>query len=203
MGRDKGTSHFTVADRFGNVVCWTTTLNSLFGSRVIVPGTGTFLNDQLCDFVPRATDPATGKRYANAAEGGKKPRRTAIGDEDKKSLGGKRALSSQAPTIVIDAKTKLPILGLGSPGGASIISGVLNVMVGVVDMNKSAQEAVDAPRALAQNSAPCTIESWGQNNLTSTSDHLNAKNYSWKLEAHPPPYTETVPKGDGGFHHFG
>ena len=201
--RDKGTSHFTVADRAGNVVCWTTTLNSIFGSRVIVPGTGTFLNDQLCDFVPRSNDPVTGKKYANAGEGGKRPRRTALGEEDKKSLGGKRALSSQAPTIVLDAKTKLPILALGSPGGSSIISGVLNVMIGVLDMKKSAQNAVDAPRSLAQNAAPATIESWGDNNLTSTMQHLNAKNYSWQLEANPPPYTETDPKGDGGYHHFG
>ena len=135
------------ADRSGNVVCWTTTLNSIFGSRVIVPGTGTFLNDQLCDFVPRSTDPVTGKRYANAGEGGKRPRRTAIGEEDRKSLGGKRALSSQAPTIVLDAKTKLPVLALGSPGGSSIISGVLNVMIGVLDMKR-------APRMLSMRLDP-------------------------------------------------
>ena len=119
------------------------------------------MNDQLCDFEPQAVDPVSGLRFANAPEGGKQPRRTALG-EDRDSLGGKRALSSQAPTIVLNT-VGLPVLALGSPGGSCIISAVLSVLHTVIDRGTPVQDATNAARALARNSGPRCLPKTPQN----------------------------------------
>eukprot|EP00479_Gromia_sphaerica_P009896 TRINITY_DN4335_c0_g1_i1.p1 TRINITY_DN4335_c0_g1~~TRINITY_DN4335_c0_g1_i1.p1 ORF type:complete len:206 (+),score=24.97 TRINITY_DN4335_c0_g1_i1:131-748(+) len=73
-----GTTHFTVADRFGNLVSATTTVESGMGSKVVVPGRGFLLNNELTDFQALGFDSA-GRPYANSPEGGKRVRRTALG----------------------------------------------------------------------------------------------------------------------------
>jgi gamma-glutamyltranspeptidase/glutathione hydrolase len=123
------TTHYSVADRHGNAVAVTYTINNLFGIRQIAGDTGFFLNDTMDDFtskpgVANAAGLVQGK--ANAVEPGKRP------------------LSSQTPTIVMrDGK---PFMLTGSPGNATIISTTLQSIVNVVDFGMNVQQAVNAPR---------------------------------------------------------
>ena len=87
-----GTTHFTVADRFGNIVSCTTTVESGMGSAVVVPGRGFLLNNELTDFTELGQEFSTGRLYANRPQGGSRTRRTALG-EDALTVGGKRPLS--------------------------------------------------------------------------------------------------------------
>jgi len=113
----------TVADADGNVVAATQTLNSLFGSKAIVPGTGMLLNNTMALF-----DPHPGHALSAAP--------------------GKRMTSSMAPTIVL--RDGQPALALGLPGGARIFGCVLQALVNVIDHGMSLQEAVEAPRVWTQ-----------------------------------------------------
>jgi gamma-glutamyltranspeptidase/glutathione hydrolase len=116
------TSHFSIVDDEGNVVAMTTTIESAYGSRLMVHGF--LLNNQLTDFtfVPRSeTGPV-----ANRVEPGKRP------------------LSSMSPTIVYDRKGR-PIITVGSPGGPLIISFVAKTLLGLLDWDMSMQEAVARP----------------------------------------------------------
>ena len=123
------TTHFTIADRWGNVVANTYTLNDSYGSRFTIEGAGFLMNDEMDDF---AAKPGTPNRYglvqseANAVQ----PR--------------KRPLSSMTPTIVL--KDGRPWFALGSPGGGIIINAVMQVIINVVDHGMNLQQAVDAPR---------------------------------------------------------
>ena len=117
------TTHVTVADGDGNVVAATQTINSLFGSRATVPGTGMLLNNTMALF-----DPHPG--HALSVE------------------PGKRMTSSMAPTIVF--RDGRPQLALGLPGGARIFPSVLQALVNVIDHGMSLQEAVEAPRIWTQ-----------------------------------------------------
>ncbi|HXY09211.1 MAG TPA: gamma-glutamyltransferase [Terriglobales bacterium] len=123
------TTHYSVVDAEGNAVAVTTTLNDWFGSRVTAPGLGFLLNDEMDDFTVK---PGVG----NGDDLIQAPA-NAIG-------GGKRPLSSMAPTIVLHNGE--PFLVLGSPGSSRIITTVANVLVGVVDYGMNIQEAVNAPR---------------------------------------------------------
>lgn len=129
-GRD--TLHFSVADSRGGAVALSTTLNSLYGAALVAPGTGVLLNNEIDDF-------ALSKGVANQFG--------LVGGEANAVAGGKRPLSSMCPTIVesgtIGAR---PLLILGAPGGATIISSVLQTIVHVIDDGMTLQEAVDAPR---------------------------------------------------------
>jgi gamma-glutamyltranspeptidase / glutathione hydrolase len=117
------TTHVTVADVEGNVVAATQTINSLFGSRAMVPGTGMLLNNTMALF-----DPHPGHALSVAP--------------------GKRMTSSMAPTILLrEGRTWL---ALGLPGGARIFASVLQAIVNVVDHGMSLQEAVEAPRVWTQ-----------------------------------------------------
>lgn len=123
------TTHFTVADRFGNVVSNTYTLNFAYGSGLAVPGTGILLNNEMDDF---SAKPGVPNAYG------------LIGGE-KNSIGpGKRMLSSMTPTIVF--KDKKLFLATGSPGGSRIITSVLQVILNVIDHKMSIREATSAPR---------------------------------------------------------
>ena len=115
------------ADR--NAVSLTYTLEDSYGSKIVVPGAGFLLNNEMGDFNagPGLTD-ATGL----------------IGTEPNLARPGKRMLSSMTPTIV--AKDGRPLLVVGSPGGRTIPSTVLLTCMNVVDFGMNAQEAVDAPR---------------------------------------------------------
>ena len=123
------TTHYSVADGYGNAVAVTYTVNFLFGIRQIAGDTGFFLNDEMDDFtskpgIPNAAGLVQGK--VNQVEPGKRP------------------LSSMTPTIVMhDGK---PLLLTGSPGDATIITTTLQSILNVVDYGMNVQQAVNAPR---------------------------------------------------------
>lgn len=120
------TTNLTVADRWGNVVEYTLTIEQTGGSGIVVPGRGFLLNNELTDFSP-VYDPED----PNRIEPLKRPR------------------SSMAPTIVLrDGK---PFLAVGSPGGSTIITTVLQVLVNRVDLGMSLPEAIAAARATQRN----------------------------------------------------
>jgi gamma-glutamyltranspeptidase / glutathione hydrolase len=130
------TNHFVVADRWGNVVSYTNTIEQLAGSGITVPGRGFLLNNELTDFdfaplAPGVPDP-------NLPDAGKRPR------------------SSMSPTIVL--RDGRPWLALGSPGGATIITTVLQILVNRVDLGMPLPEAIAAPRASQRNAALADAE---------------------------------------------
>ncbi len=131
---EDGTSHLSIVDREGNAVSMTTTIESSFGSRIMVRGF--LLNNQLTDFdfVPTRD----GVPVANRVEPGKRPR------------------SSMAPTLVFDADDKL-LLVIGSPGGSLIINYVLKALVAILDWNRNVQAAIDAPNVGSRN-GPTELE---------------------------------------------
>ncbi|MCR6030314.1 gamma-glutamyltransferase [Nocardioides sp. zg-579] len=127
------TTHLVVADRWGDVVSYTLTIEQTGGSGIVVPGRGFLLNNELTDFttVYDAADP-------NRIQPGKRPR------------------SSMSPTIVLrDGK---PVLALGSPGGSTIITTVLQLLVERFDRGRTIAEAMAAPRASQRNTATVTAE---------------------------------------------
>ncbi len=127
------TTNLTVADRWGNVVEYTLTIEQTGGSGQVVPRHGFLLNNELTDFstVYSETDP-------NRIQPGKRPR------------------SSMSPTIVLrDGK---PFLALGSPGGSTIITTVLQMLVNRMDLGMTVEEAIAAPRASQRNTASVTAE---------------------------------------------
>lgn len=126
---DEGTTQITVMDREGNAVALTQTINTLFGSKITVPGTGVVLNNEMDDFSISPTTP-------NAWE--------AIGTEANAVKPGKRPLSSMTPTIVL--KDGRAVMAVGSPQGTAIISAVLQSLLNVIDFGYDAQRAVMAPR---------------------------------------------------------
>jgi gamma-glutamyltranspeptidase/glutathione hydrolase len=131
---ENGTSHLSIVDGDGNAVSMTTTIESSFGSRLMVRGF--LLNNQLTDFdfVPRRD----GMPVANRVEPGKRPR------------------SSMAPTLVFDANDTL-LLVIGSPGGSLIINYVLKALVAILDWNMDVQAAIDAPNVGSRN-GPTELE---------------------------------------------
>ena len=128
------TTNLTVADRWGNVVEYTLTIEQTGGSGQLVPGRGFLLNNELTDFTA-AYDPAD----PNRIEPGKRPR------------------SSISPTILTDASGR-PAYALGSPGGSTIITTVLQNIVNHVDLGMTVPEAIAAPRASLRNTASVTAE---------------------------------------------
>lgn len=117
------TTHVTAADRDGNIACMTQTINDAFGSKVMVPGTGIFLNNTMALFDPHPNQP--------------------------NSVGpGRRMTSSMCPTIITRAGQ--PFLALGTPGGVRIFPSVLQALVNVIDHGMTLQEAVEAPRVWTQ-----------------------------------------------------
>ena len=129
------TTHFTIIDQAGNIVTYTNTIESRWGTGLMVPGFGFLLNNELTDFNPaptRNTDPAHFNPGANDAAPGKRPR------------------SSMAPTIIFHHDQ--PIAAYGSPGGSTIINSVVNVTLNLIDHHMPIQEAIDAPR-LSQTTA--------------------------------------------------
>ncbi|MCP5149624.1 MAG: gamma-glutamyltransferase [Ectothiorhodospiraceae bacterium] len=129
------TTHFSVVDRHGNVVTYTNTIESAWGTGLMVPGYGFLLNNELTDFnsTPTANpDPDAFDPGANDVAPFKRPR------------------SSMAPTMLFDGRR--PLVALGSPGGSTIINSVVNVTSNLIDHGRNVQEAVDAPR-ISQTSA--------------------------------------------------
>jgi gamma-glutamyltranspeptidase/glutathione hydrolase len=123
------TTHYSIADRFGNAVAVTYTLNDWFGARVTAKGTGVLLNDEMDDFTSKAGVP---NMYG------------LVQGDNNKIEPGKRPLSSMTPTIVTrDGK---PWMIVGTPGGSRIITAVLLTMLNVIDYGMDINEAVSAPR---------------------------------------------------------
>jgi gamma-glutamyltranspeptidase/glutathione hydrolase len=123
------TTHLSVADSKGNMVSLTTTLNDVFGSKVVVDGAGFLLNNEMDDF---SVKPGVPNIYG------------LVGNEANAIQPGKRMLSSMTPTIVL--KDKKPFLVIGSPGGGKIITAVLQSIVNIIDFEMTVEDAVNAPR---------------------------------------------------------
>jgi gamma-glutamyltranspeptidase/glutathione hydrolase len=119
---EQGTSHFVATDRAGNVASLTSTIESVFGSGLMV--NGYYLNNELTDF--SAVPAVNGIAVANRVEAGKRPR------------------SSMAPTIVFSPDGRVR-LAVGAAGGATIIAQVAKAIIGVVDWRLSAQDAIALP----------------------------------------------------------
>ncbi|MEV4756399.1 gamma-glutamyltransferase [Micromonospora sp. NPDC049559] len=135
-GYENHTTNLTVADRWGNVVEYTLTIEQTGGNAMVVPGRGFLLNNELTDFnfTPTQGDAAD----PNLPAAGKRPR------------------SSMSPTIVLAGGR--PYLAVGSPGGSTIITTVLQILVGRIDLGLSLPDALAAPRASQRNTATVTAE---------------------------------------------
>lgn len=123
------TTHYSIADKLGNAVSVTYTLNDWFGAKVTVPKTGVLLNDEMDDFTAKIGVP----NLYGLVQG-----------EANAIAPGKRPLSSMSPTIV--TKDGKPVMVVGTPGGSRIITAVLQTMINAIDYGMTAQEAVDMPR---------------------------------------------------------
>lgn len=123
------TTHYSIADRDGNAVSTTYTLNGRFGAVVIAPGTGFFLNDDMDDFTVKVGE----KNLYGLVQGAANS-----------IAPGKRPLSSMGPTLV--TKDNKIFMVLGSPGGSRITTTTLQAALNVIDHGMAPQEAVDAPR---------------------------------------------------------
>lgn len=123
------TTHFSIADRWGNAVAVTYTLNDWFGAKVTAAGTGVLLNNEMDDFTVKAGVP----NLYGLVQG-----------EANAIAPGKRPLSSMSPTIV--TRNQQSVMVLGTPGGSRIITAVLLTLLNVIDYGMNVQEAVDAPR---------------------------------------------------------
>ncbi|RXT09105.1 gamma-glutamyltransferase [Ammoniphilus sp. CFH 90114] len=118
------TTHFSVMDKWGNLVSYTTTIEAVFGSGIMVPGYGLMLNNEMTDF-----DATPGG--VNQVEPGKRPR------------------SSMTPTLVL--KDGQPFMAVGSPGGPTIITSVAQTIMNVIDHDLPIQEAILTPRIYSSN----------------------------------------------------
>ncbi|MFL0810641.1 MAG: gamma-glutamyltransferase [Agarilytica sp.] len=125
----KHTTHIASADKDGNWVAITTTLNTSFGSKVVIPGTGVLMNNQMDDF---SAQPGVPNAFG------------LIGAEANAVDSGKRPLSSMSPTIVL--KDGEPVFSVGAAGGPTIISQVLQVIVNKIGLGKTLEESLAAAR---------------------------------------------------------
>jgi len=130
-GESAHTTHLTVSDQHGNVVAYTFTIESWGGSGIVVPGYGFLLNNEMTDFDFDGPHP-------NLPEAGKRPR------------------SSMAPTIAL--RGGKPAFSIGSPGGATIITTVLQTIVNYVDFGMPMDAAINAPRISQRNALESSIE---------------------------------------------
>ena len=146
---ERGTTHWSIVDSHGNCASFTSTIEMIMGSAVVVSGRGFLLNNELTDFEAYESD-QNGVPYANAPAGGKKLRRTALG-ADALTYGGKRPRSSMTPTMAFNSTNGALYMATGSPGGSSIIGATINVFLNVADFGLDLQEATDLARVLGKN----------------------------------------------------
>jgi len=123
------TTHLSVVDPYGNAVAVTTTLNGGYGSKVVVSGAGFLLNNEMDDF---SVQPGVPNMYG------------AIGGKANAIAPGKRMLSSMTPTIVL--KDNKPFMVVGTPGGTTIITSVLQSIINVINFKMNATDAVNKPK---------------------------------------------------------
>ena len=125
----KHTTHIAAADSEGNWVAITATVNTSYGSKVLIPGTGVFMNNQMDDF---SAQPGTPNYFG------------LLGAEANSVQPGKRPLSSMSPTIVL--KDGQPVLTLGAAGGPTIITQVVQGIINYIDLGMPLPDAIGAPR---------------------------------------------------------
>jgi len=123
------TTHYSVADSRGNAVSTTYTINSAYGSKVVLDGAGFLLNNEMDDF---SSKPGVPNQFG------------LVGNEANSIQPGKRMLSSMTPVIVL--KGGKPYLITGSPGGSTIITAVLQVVLNVLEFGMNVRDAVEMPR---------------------------------------------------------
>lgn len=134
---DKHTTHIAVADREGNWVSMTTTLNTSFGSKVVIPGTGVLMNNQMDDF---SAQPNVPNAYG------------LVGSEANSIQAGKRPLSSMSPTIITRGITResrqgdKPIMAIGAAGGPMIITQVTQAIINYFGLQQTLYQALSSPR---------------------------------------------------------
>lgn len=159
------TTHYSIIDREGNAVAVTYTLNGYFGAKVMAPGTGFFLNNEMDDF---ATTPGKANNFG------------LVQYEQNAVAGGKRPLSSMTPTIILKDNKVFAILG--SPGGPRIITSVLQTIINLIDYGFPLQAAIDEPRIHYQ-SSPDIISSEKYALSPYSTLYLKMLGYSVKEEA--------------------
>ena len=153
------TTHYSIVDQFGNAVSVTTTLNTGYGSKVVVKGAGFILNNEMDDF---SSKPGVPNVYG------------LVGSKANAIASEKRMLSSMTPTIVEkDGKLKMVV---GTPGGSTIITSVLQNILNVVDYGMGMQESVDKPRFHHQ-WLPDVIRMEPNGFDSLTKDNLKSKGY--------------------------
>lgn len=155
------TSHFVIVDSWGDVVSMTTSIENVFGSRVMAAGL--LLNNQLTDFsfVPERD----GKAIANAVGPGKRPR------------------SSMAPLMIFDKKTGAFVAALGSPGGSQIIGYVAQSAIALMDFGLSPQEAAELPHVLNRNGATeVEAAGWGEGERGGVESALEGLGHTIKVK---------------------
>ncbi|MBV1871026.1 MAG: gamma-glutamyltransferase, partial [Gammaproteobacteria bacterium] len=123
------TTHYSIMDNLGNAVSVTTTLNTAYGNKIVVEGAGFLLNNEMDDF---SSKPGHANTYG------------LIGNKANSIAPNKRMLSSMSPTIV--TFNKQPYLVTGSPGGSTIITTTLQVLINVIDRKMTLENAVNSPR---------------------------------------------------------
>ncbi|GAB2831490.1 gamma-glutamyltransferase [Streptomyces daliensis] len=151
------TTHLTASDKWGNVVAYTLTIEQTGGSGITVPGRGFLLNNELTDFSFEPADPAV--HDPNLPGPAKRPR------------------SSMSPTIVLEEGK--PVLALGSPGGATIITTVLQTLINHLDRKLPLVDSIAAPRASQRNAAQTELEP-GLWNRTALRGQLEELGHSFK-----------------------
>jgi len=168
---ERGTSHISIVDRWGNAVSFTTTIEAPFGAEIMLRGF--LLNNELTDF--SALPEVAGKLVANRVEPGKRPR------------------SSMSPTLIFDQDHKL-VASLGSAGGPRIIGDTLQTVIGLFDWNLSMQDAVALPRIINMN-GPTELEAGTA--LANEADALHAMGHQVQVRSHEGGLTGVRRMGDG------
>ena len=153
------TTHFSIVDKWRNAVSITTTLNGMFGSKVVVDGAGFFLNNEMDDFSVKA---GVANQFG------------LMGNEKNSIQPEKRMLSSMSPTIL--EKDGELFMVVGSPGGSTIITVVYQSISNVIDYGMSMQEAVDAKKTHSQWLPDVVVLEKGSTNL-STLGNLISKGH--------------------------
>lgn len=168
---ERGTSHMSIVDRWGNAVAFTTTIEAPFGAQIMVKGF--LLNNELTDF--SALPEIDGRPVANRVEPGKRPR------------------SSMSPTLILDRDRKLHAV-LGSAGGSRIIGDTLHTVIGVLDWNLPVQAAISLPRIISAN-GPVELEAGTP--LAARADALRALGHQVQVRRHEGGLSGVRRSGDG------